>query len=61
MPSTIKAVEWLNRNREVLAAVLRMEEEAYLGVKAVQKMTVAELLVRDGLWLQRAPATAPSR
>ena len=52
LPSTIKAVEWMNRNREVLSAVLRMEEEAYLGVKAVQKMTVAELLVREGLWLQ---------
>lgn len=52
VPSTLKAVEWLNRNREVLTTVLRMEEEAYLGVKAVQKMTVAELLVRDGLWLQ---------
>ncbi|HEX8704163.1 MAG TPA: type VI secretion IcmF C-terminal domain-containing protein, partial [Myxococcaceae bacterium] len=52
LPSTVKAVEWMNRNREVLASILRLEEEAYLGVKAVQKMTVAELLVRDGLWLQ---------
>lgn len=55
LPSTIKSVEWMNRNREVLTSVLRMEEEAYLGVKAVQKMTVAELLVRDGLWLQQGP------
>ncbi|MCY1078688.1 type VI secretion IcmF C-terminal domain-containing protein [Archangium lansingense] len=52
LPSTLKAVAWMNQNREVLTAVLRMEEEAYLGVKAVQKMTVAELLVREGLWLQ---------
>lgn len=52
LPSTLSVVEWMNRNREVLTTVLRMEEEAYLGIKAVQKMTVAELLVRDGLWLQ---------
>ncbi|QRO01016.1 hypothetical protein JRI60_19260 [Archangium violaceum] len=48
--STLLAVEWMNKNREVLTAVLRMEEELYAGLKAAQKMSVAELLVRDGVW-----------
>lgn len=57
IPSTLKTVAWMNDHREVLSNVLRMEEEAYLGVKAVQKMSVAELLVRDGLWL---PGSGPA-
>lgn len=54
--TTLQAVEWMNKNREVLAAVLRMEEELYTGLKAAQKMGVAELLVRDGVW-QPSPST----
>ncbi|RKH52296.1 type VI secretion IcmF C-terminal domain-containing protein [Corallococcus aberystwythensis] len=57
IPSTIRTVAWINDHREVLTNVLRMEEEAFLGVKAVQKMNVAELLVRDGLWL---PGNGPT-
>lgn len=57
IPSTLKTVAWINDHRDALTNVLRMEEEAYLGVKAVQKMTVAELLVRDGLWL---PGNGPA-
>ncbi|RKG93624.1 hypothetical protein D7V97_39850 [Corallococcus sp. CA053C] len=55
--STLTAVQWMNDHRDVLAGMLRMEEEAYLGVKAVQKMSMAELLVRDGLWL---PGNGPA-
>jgi type VI secretion system protein ImpL len=55
--STLKTVAWINDHRDVLTNVLRMEEEAYLGVKAVQKMSVAELLVRDGLWI---PGNGPA-
>ncbi|RKG71718.1 type VI secretion IcmF C-terminal domain-containing protein [Corallococcus terminator] len=57
IPSTLKTVAWMNDHREVLSNILRMEEEAYLGVKAVQKLSVAELLVRDGLWL---PGSGPA-
>ncbi|RYZ43927.1 MAG: hypothetical protein EOO71_01410 [Myxococcaceae bacterium] len=57
IPSTLNTVAWMNDHREVLSNVLRMEEEAYLGVKAVQKLSVAELLVRDGLWL---PGSGPA-
>jgi type VI secretion system protein ImpL len=54
LSSAHQTVEWLNKNRAELAAVLRMEEEARMGLKAVRKMSVAELLVRDGVWLPSA-------
>lgn len=57
--STLQAVEWMNKNRELLAAVLRMEEEMYTGLKAAQKMSVAELLVRDGVWQPSASTKGP--
>lgn len=49
--STVEVLEWLRANRDTLAAVLHMEEEAYAGYLAVEKMTPSELLTRDGLWL----------
>jgi type VI secretion system protein ImpL len=49
--TTVEVLEWLRTNRDTLAAVLRMEEEAYAGYLAVEKMTPSELLTRDGLWL----------
>jgi type VI secretion system protein ImpL len=57
--STLQAVEWMNKNREVLTAVLHMEEEVYTGLKAAQKMSVAELLVRDGVWQPGASSKGP--
>jgi type VI secretion system protein ImpL len=49
--TTVEVLEWLRTNRDTLAAVLRMEEEAYAGFQAVEKMSPSELLTRDGLWL----------
>ncbi|WP_257446964.1 type VI secretion protein IcmF/TssM N-terminal domain-containing protein [Archangium lipolyticum] len=49
--TTVQVLEWLRANRDSLAAVLNMEEEAYAGFLAVEKMTPSELLTRDGLWL----------
>ncbi|HZI07966.1 MAG TPA: hypothetical protein VEZ71_28360, partial [Archangium sp.] len=49
--TTVQVLDWLRANRDTLAAVLRMEEEAYAGYQAVGKMTPSELLTRDGLWL----------
>ncbi|AKJ04088.1 type VI secretion system protein ImpL [Archangium gephyra] len=49
--TTVQVLDWLRTNRDTLAAVLRMEEEAYAGFQAVEKMTPSELLTRDGLWL----------
>jgi type VI secretion system protein ImpL len=49
--STVQVLEWLRANRDTLAAVLNMEEEAYAGYLAVEKMGPSELLTRDGLWL----------
>ncbi|PTL85958.1 hypothetical protein DAT35_01345 [Vitiosangium sp. GDMCC 1.1324] len=49
--TTVEVLEWLKTNRDTLAAVLRMEEDAYAGYLAVEKMTPSELLTRDGLWL----------
>ena len=49
--STVEVLAWLQRNRETLAGILRMEEEAYAGLLAVEKMGPSELLTRDGLWL----------
>ncbi len=49
--STVEVLAWLRANRDVLAAVLNMEEEAYAGFQAVEKMGPSELLTRDGLWL----------
>ncbi|MGZ3458787.1 MAG: type VI secretion protein IcmF/TssM N-terminal domain-containing protein, partial [Archangium sp.] len=49
--STVQVLDWLRENRETLAAVLHMEEEAYAGFQAVEKMGPSELLTRDGLWL----------
>ncbi|WP_309890714.1 type VI secretion IcmF C-terminal domain-containing protein [Archangium sp.] len=49
--TTVQVLDWLRANRDTLAAVLNMEEEAYAGFLAVQKMTSSELLTRDGLWL----------
>jgi len=49
--TTVHVLEWLRTNRDTLAAVLRMEDEAYAGYQAVEKMTPSELLTRDGLWL----------
>jgi type VI secretion system protein ImpL len=59
LTSTLQAVEWMNKNREVLTAVLRMEEEVYAGLKAAQKMSVAELLVRDEVWQPGAATKGP--
>lgn len=50
LSSTLQSIAWMNKHREVLASLLHMEEEAYTGLKAVQKMSVAELLVRGGVW-----------
>ncbi len=58
--STEDALKWLQGNRETLAGILRMEEEAELGLLAVQKMLLPELLTRDGLWLPGAN-TGPHR
>ena len=52
--TTVEVLEWLRRNRETLAGILRMEEEAYTGLLAVEKMGLSELLTRDGLWLPGA-------
>ena len=49
--STVEVLEWLKDNRDTLAAILHMEEEAYAGYVAVEKMSPPELLTRDGLWL----------
>ncbi len=49
--TTVELLEWLRANRDTLAAVLRMEEDAYAGFLAVEKMTPSELLTREGLWL----------
>jgi type VI secretion system protein ImpL len=49
--STIEVLKWLRENRDTLAAVLRMEEDAYAGFLAVEKLSTAELLTREGLWL----------
>ncbi|MBM7116164.1 type VI secretion IcmF C-terminal domain-containing protein [Archangium primigenium] len=49
--TTVDVLAWLQRNRETLAGILRMEEEAYAGLLAVEKMGPSELLTRDGLWL----------
>ncbi|OJH40278.1 type VI secretion IcmF C-terminal domain-containing protein [Cystobacter ferrugineus] len=57
--STLQVVEWMNKHREVLSALLRMEEEVYAGLKAEQKMSVAELLVRDGVWQPGASTKGP--
>jgi type VI secretion system protein ImpL len=57
--STLQAVEWMNKHRELLTAMLRMEEELYAGLKAAQKMSVAELLVRDGVWQPGASSKGP--
>jgi type VI secretion system protein ImpL len=59
LSSTLQALEWMNKNREPLAGVLQMEEELYQGLKAAQKMSVAELLVRDGLWVPGASTRGP--
>ncbi len=49
--NTLEALQWVQRNREMLESVLRMEEEAYTGIQAVQKMSWAELLtLSDGLF-----------
>jgi type VI secretion system protein ImpL len=53
--NTLQALQWVQRNRQALEAVLRMEEEAYTGIQAVQKMTWAELLtLSDGLFTPSA-------
>ncbi|HYH95306.1 type VI secretion IcmF C-terminal domain-containing protein, partial [Hyalangium sp.] len=49
--TTVTVLDWLRANRDTLAAVLNMEEEAYSGLLAVEKMGPSELLTRDGLWL----------
>ncbi|SEL89511.1 type VI secretion system protein ImpL [Stigmatella aurantiaca] len=49
--STVQVLDWLRTNRDTLATVLDMEEEAYSGLLAVEKMGPSELLTRDGLWL----------
>ena len=49
--TTVEVLDWLRENRDTLAAILRMEEEAYAGHLAVEKMTPSELLTRDGIWL----------
>jgi len=52
---TLEALKWVHRNREMLEAVLRMEEEAYLGIQAVQKMSWAEFLtLSEGLFTASA-------
>jgi type VI secretion system protein ImpL len=49
--NTLEALKWVQRNREVLEAILRMETEAYTGIQAVRKMTWAEFLtLSDGLF-----------
>ncbi|WP_224249600.1 type VI secretion protein IcmF/TssM N-terminal domain-containing protein [Hyalangium gracile] len=48
---TVQVLDWLRANRDTLAAILNMEEEAYSGFQAVEKMGPSELLTRDGLWL----------
>lgn len=56
--STLEALQWQERNREQLEAVLRMEEEAYTAIQAVRKMTWAELLtLSDGLFAPSAGST----
>ena len=57
--TTLQAVEWMNTNREVLTSLLRMEDEVTAGLKAAQKMSVAELLVRDGMWQPGASTKGP--
>jgi type VI secretion system protein ImpL len=52
--STVQVLDWLRANRDTLAAILNMEEEAYSGFQAVEKMGPSELLTRDGLWLSGA-------
>jgi type VI secretion system protein ImpL len=49
--TTVQVLDWLRANRDTLAAVLNMEEEAYAGYLVVDKMGPSELLTRDGLWL----------
>ncbi|MFL5349765.1 MAG: type VI secretion protein IcmF/TssM N-terminal domain-containing protein [Hyalangium sp.] len=49
--STVHVLDWLRANRDTLAAILNMEEEAFSGFQAVEKMGPSELLTRDGLWL----------
>ncbi|WP_224360593.1 type VI secretion protein IcmF/TssM N-terminal domain-containing protein [Hyalangium versicolor] len=49
--STVQVLDWLRANRDTLAAILNMEEEAFSGFQAVEKMSPSELLTRDGLWL----------
>lgn len=48
--STLQVIRWMEENSRELRAILRMEEELLQGLKAVEKMTPAELLTRDGLW-----------
>ncbi len=51
VPYTLEALKWVQRNRESLEAILRMEEEAYTGIQAAQKMSWAELLtLSNGLF-----------
>jgi type VI secretion system protein ImpL len=49
--TTVEALDWLRKNRDALAAVLHMEEEARAGYVAAQGMSSSELLTRNGLWL----------
>jgi type VI secretion system protein ImpL len=53
--NTLEALKWVQRNREMLEAVLRMEGEAYTGIQAVGKMSWAEFLtLSDGLFTASA-------
>ncbi|MFY1829943.1 hypothetical protein ACN47A_28765 [Myxococcus fulvus] len=59
LSSTLRALEWMNAHRDVLAGILRMEDELYQGLEAARRMSVAELLVRDGLWTPGATTRGP--
>ncbi|MBJ6765249.1 hypothetical protein JGU66_31175 [Myxococcaceae bacterium JPH2] len=52
--SMLGALDWMRSNQAVLEAVLRMEDEADVALRAAEQMTPAQLLTRaDGLF---APA-----
>src|SRR5262245_4831727 len=53
--NTLEALAWVQRNKAMIEAVLRMEEEAYNGVQALRQMSWAEYLtLSDGLFTASA-------
>ncbi|MCY1075140.1 type VI secretion protein IcmF/TssM N-terminal domain-containing protein [Archangium lansingense] len=50
LDSIQESLDWVNDNRQTLTALLTMEEDAYDGWKAVEKLSIAARLTRDGLW-----------